>query len=365
MNGDRGGFTPKGFINLREAIEVIGKATGPDWTGAEQKSDNWELLDGDKVQDESKVLIWLQIMGIKLERYGNAFQRAAEDYWLDCRNHPEDAADLQRLLPFYNYAARKSFVGDADGAKVEMLHTARRIHYDAMYKRDTAGWPHPYNRVTEGWVRPHKHRFHCPPPIIEGDDGPTYIGLDSRSLEAVEEGVDAFLREREATRRQRRERAEQVWKLLRPELHAGTFECIVLKEGASTKIEPAIWATDGAKPLFIDCVSDGSEIFVSDNVVSLSRSGSDAGASETSRLDREGADSTGGASAPPELVPTPKRGRPGTGDRAATVYERRFPDGHETEGLTLKGACNEIAKSDGPTVAPKTLARALKARGIQ
>ena len=50
MSGDRGGFTPKGFVKLRDAIEAIGKAFEPDWTGAEQEPENWELLDGPHVQ---------------------------------------------------------------------------------------------------------------------------------------------------------------------------------------------------------------------------------------------------------------------------------------------------------------------------
>jgi len=93
--------------------------------------------------------------------------------------------------------------------------------------------------------------------------------------------------------------------------------------------------------------------------------GDSSGAAETSRLNREGAASTGGATAPSEVVPTRKRGRPGKGDKAATVYVKRFLNGHEVESLTLQGACDEIVKSGGKRVVPKTLARALTARGIQ
>ncbi len=50
MSGDRGGFTPKGFVKLRDAIEAIGRAIVPGWTGAEQEPENWELLDGPHVQ---------------------------------------------------------------------------------------------------------------------------------------------------------------------------------------------------------------------------------------------------------------------------------------------------------------------------
>ena len=115
--------------------------------------------------------------------------------------------------------------------------------------------------------------------------------------------------------------------MLRRELHSGTFECIVLKEGASIKIEPAIWAEDVAETLFRKCVFDGSEIFVSDNVVSLSRSGSDAGESETSRLDREGASSTGGGSALSETVPTPRLGRKRSMDEVVEWFYENYPGG--------------------------------------
>ena len=133
--------------------------------------------------------------------------------------------------------------------------------------------------------------------------------------------------EREQAQATIRQRVVEVWEMLRRELHAGIFECIVLKEGASIKIEPDIWATDGAQPLFRECVSDGSEIFVSDKIVSLSRSGSKASASEASRLDSEGAGSTGEDSAPPEFVPTPKIGRKRSMDKVVEWFYENYPGG--------------------------------------
>ena len=50
MSGDRGGFTPKGFVKLREVIEAIGKAAVPDWTGAEQESENWEAPNDPRIR---------------------------------------------------------------------------------------------------------------------------------------------------------------------------------------------------------------------------------------------------------------------------------------------------------------------------
>jgi len=75
-----------------------------------------------------------------------------------------------------------------------------------------------------------------------------------------------------------RQRAIEIWALLRPELHAGSIACIILKEGEMVSVSPSLWATNNAKALFRECTYDGSEIFVSDIAVSLSLSGSEAGA---------------------------------------------------------------------------------------
>lgn len=307
----------------------------PDWTGAEQNPENWELFDGQRFRKERRHRFWLKVMENAKAFYGDVFKRAAEDYWHDSGDHPGDAADRESMIPIYEEQIRKISRGAPDRPTVVMLHAARRIYFDADYPRRNA------QRAADG-LNPYRPKFHCSPPTIEGDDCLEVIPLDGsglENLEKLEEGVDVFLREREVERSLCRERAERVWDKLGPELHANTYPCVVLNyDGEEVPVPPKEWAGPVAEILLRDCKFGARDIFVGKAVLSL---------------------------APPELVPTPKRGAPNKGDRAATVYEKRFPDGHEVEHFTLQGACNEIAKIDRRTVSPKTLARALKARGIR
>ena len=60
MSGDTGGFVPKGTVRLRDAIEKIGKATVPGWTGDEQKAENWENIPGkEAIGKEWMYRVWL------------------------------------------------------------------------------------------------------------------------------------------------------------------------------------------------------------------------------------------------------------------------------------------------------------------
>ncbi len=330
MSGDRGGFTPKGFINLREAIEVIGKATVPDWTGAEQNPENWELFDGQRFRKERRHRFWLKVMENAKAFYGDVFKRAAEDYWHDSGDHPGDAADRESMIPIYEEQIRKISRGAPDRPTVVMLHAARRIYFDADYPRRNA------QRAADG-LNPYRPKFHCSPPTIEGDDCLEVIPLDGsglENLEKLEEGVDVFLREREVERSLCRERAERVWDKLGPELHANTYPCVVLNyDGEEVTVPPKEWAGPVAEILLRDCKFGARDIFVGKAVLSL-------------------AAPMGGWRGGP--------GRRNKGVVAAEVYLRVFSDGHEQHGYTWSSAIAELENHGAPKVSKRTLRRGLE-----
>jgi hypothetical protein len=71
--------------------------------------------------------------------------------------------------------------------------------------------------------------------------------------------------------------------------------------------------------------------------------GDSSGASETSRLNREGADRTGGASAPPEFVPTQKLGRPEQNELVLKIFDQLAPEG-KTKGVTWRILAQQVSK---------------------
>ena len=374
---------PKGFVNLREAIEAIGKAGEPDWTGAEQVPENWELLDGPHVQKERWGQLWLQVMGNALAIYGlDVFERAAVDYWFDSRGHPDDDADLERFIPIYEEQTRKLFGAIHGGTKVEMLHATRRIHLEATYLQRDA------KRAELGYDRRLTHRFHCSPPTIEGDEGPEVITLDGRKLEKWEKGVDAFLRDREAERSQLRERVERVWKRLRPEFHdrpqfGEGDKCVVLDDrGEILPVPAGIWGLPEAETLLRDCAFDKREIFMREDLLEaalyvhfnpkpgLARRlrerqarlsvGAGSGVETSPEAKPESDERVAGPAAPAAPRKRSAPGRPNKGVVAAETYRRVFPDGHEDLGHSWDSAIAEITNNGAPKVSKRTLRRGLE-----
>ena len=357
--GSLGKFLPKGFIPLRDAIEQLGSELVSGWTGDEQTAEVWEDAQSSSVWKETENWLADQIGQIFMEEWGTTFTQAASDY----AQHPIERFSMLELhltLHKEEIEDLKVKCGDdstAGGLFIVRL-AAKRILEDARHNRLMSQRP---TEIARGLLI---SRDSIDPPMMDVGSGLEPIELSEENLNRIEAQANEFFAKREEDRAIIRQRTIEVWALLRPELHAGSIACITLKKGKTVAVDPAIWATNDAEALFRECTYDGSEIFVSDKAVSLSRSGSEAGESETSRLNREVADSTGGASAPPEFVPTPSLrsapGRRNMGVVAAKVYLRVFSDGHERLGHTWESAIVEIVNRGAPKVSKRTLQRGLE-----
>lgn len=327
MSG-RDEFTPKDSMRLRDAIEAIGRATEPEWTGHEQTPENWQLVDPEHRRGERLVRLWLQVMGNLIAACGHEFRRAAEDYWLDSRDHPDDAADLERFTPVYVDRVRGLLGADADAATVEMLHAARRVCIEAIL------WRQNRKLAESGFRGERKERFHCNPPALLLPGRRIIMGISDEELSQLEQGVDRELDQLEGERRPLRERVERVWDRLRPELHAGTYECFVLTtEGVRKPLPATVWARPEARTLLGSCNFEDREIFAPEAMCARGF---------VARVSSRG-------------------GRPSQRSELIEFYRQLYGP---TDRPTRKEACKAIAEAGGPDVHPDTLSRALKENGL-
>jgi len=332
--GSLGKFLPKGFIPLRDAIEQLGSELVSGWTGDEQTAEVWEDAQSSSVWKETENWLADQIGQIFMEEWGTTFTQAASDY----AQHPIERFSMLELhltLHKEEIEDLKLTCGDDSiaGGWVIIRIAAKRILEDARRDRLMS---RPHTKFSRGLLT---SKDSIAPPMMDLGSGPEPIELSEENLNRMEAEANEFFAKREEDRAIIRQRAVEVWGLLRPELHANTYPCVVLNDqGEKSPVPAGVWALPEAEILLRDCAFDEREILVGEAVLSL---------------------------ATPVVGLRRKPGAPNKGARAAAVYDKRFPDGHEAEGLTLQGACNEIAKNDGPTVSPKTLRRALKAHGIR
>ncbi len=275
-----GKFAPKGFISLRDAIEQLGARLVPGWTGDEQ-------VDAKSASVRTERDNWIadQIGQISAEKWGGAFSQAVSDY---------DASWLSRLrsLAEQPAAARQSHRGAPVGLlgldailqrnerEFEKLQAqcggrsaarklltirvmAKRMLEDARHARAAR---EPSSGFARGLLEP---KASSVPPMINLGSGPEPIELPVEMLGELEVKADKIFQEREQAQETIRQRVVKVWEMLRPELHAGSITCIILKEGKTVAVNPALWATNDAEVLFRECEYDKREILVGEAVLSL------------------------------------------------------------------------------------------------
>lgn len=284
-------FLPKGFIPLRDAIEQLGTKLVPGWTGDEQTAEIWEDALSSSVRKEKENWLADRIGQIFMEKWGTTFIQAASNYVqrpfeglslleLNLKLHKEELEDLKM----------KHGDDSIGGGMFTIRIAAKRILEDARRNRLMSK---PHTKFALGLLT---SKDSIAPPMMDLGSGPEPIELSEKTLNRIEAEANEVFAKSEEARVIIRQRAIEVWALLRPELHAGGIACITLKEGKTVAVNSALWATNDAEELFRECTYDGSEIFVSDKAVSLSRSGAEASASEAGRLDREEATPQGNVS---------------------------------------------------------------------
>ena len=271
-----GKFAPKGFISLRDAIEQIGSKLVSGWTGDEQ-------VDAQSASVRRERDNWLadQIGQVCVEKWGNTFIQAASDYansWVDRLSGAADqpgtarqpnwtASGFSLALDAVLHSNEREFeklqaqCGDRSTALSlrDIRIAARRILEDARRVRTERK---PLSELERGLLGP---TVSSTPPMMDSGSGPKPIKFPAEVLDELEVKADKIFQEREQAQATIRQRVVKVWEMLRPELHAGSITCIILKEGKTVAINPALWATNDAEVLFRECEYDKREILVGED----------------------------------------------------------------------------------------------------